>query len=150
MSGKTKVSGVAALRQMTCYIRHMARALLQATTQKRIHAIKEGLSYQVFESLTKDLELPASELAQIIGVPVRTLQRRKQEGFFPSVESDRLFRLVRLVERSKEVLGKEGISWLTTPKKFLDGQTPLNFSDTEAGAWEVTQALGRLEHGVFL
>lgn len=128
----------------------MAKALLLTSTQQRIQAIKEGLPYKDFENLAKDLKLPASDLAQIIGVPARTLQRRKQEGFFPSDESDRLFRIVRLVERAKEVLGESGVSWLKSPKKFLSGQSPLEFADTEAGAWEVSQALGRLEHGVFL
>jgi putative toxin-antitoxin system antitoxin component (TIGR02293 family) len=135
---------------MPCYTSHMAYALLQTTPQKRIHAIKEGLAYSVFETLATELNINTSELAGIIGVPVRTLQRRKKDGVFPSDESDRLFRLVRLLERSKEVLGDNGVRWLTTPKKFLNGQTPLAFSDTEAGAWEVNQALGRLEHGVFL
>jgi putative toxin-antitoxin system antitoxin component (TIGR02293 family) len=128
----------------------MARALLQIPTDKRVRTIKNGLPFKDFENLTKDLELPASELTQIIGIPPRTLQRRKQEGFFPANESDRLFRIVRLVERAKEVLGESGISWLKSPKTFLSGQSPLEFADTEAGAWELHQALGRLEHGVFL
>lgn len=136
--------------QMAHYTKHMANALLQTTTQQRIQAIKKGLAYKVFEKLAKDLELPASELAQIIGVPQRTLQRRKEERVFPSDESDRLFRIVRLIERAKEVLGESGVNWLKSPKKFLSGQSPLEFADTEAGAWEVHQALGRLEHGVFL
>jgi putative toxin-antitoxin system antitoxin component (TIGR02293 family) len=136
--------------QIAYYIRHMAKTLLRTSTQQRIQAIKEGLPYKDFENLAKDLELPASELAQIISVPQRTLQRRKEEGSFPSDESDRLFRIVRLVERAKEVLGKPGVTWLKSPKRFLSGQSPLEFSDTEAGAWEVNQALGRLEHGVFL
>jgi len=58
--------------------------------------------------------------------------------------------LYRLAERAKEVLGSDGHTWLTTPKRFLSGATPLAFADTEAGAQEVMQALGRLEHGVFL
>jgi putative toxin-antitoxin system antitoxin component (TIGR02293 family) len=135
---------------MPCYNSHMAYTLLQTTAQKRIHAIKQGLAYNVFENMATELNISANELAGIISVPVRTLQRRKKEGVFPTDESDRLFRLVRLLGRSKEVLGDKGIGWLTTPKKFLNGQTPLAFSDTEAGAWEVNQALGRLEHGVFL
>ncbi len=52
--------------------------------------------------------------------------------------------------RATEVLGPSAADWLTTPKRFLGGQTPLAFADTEPGAWEVMQALGRLEHGVFL
>ena len=104
--------------------RHMASTLLKATTQQRIQAIKKGLAYKVFENLSKDLELPTSELAQIIGVPNRTLQRRKQEGYFASDESDRLFRIVRLVERSKEVLGESGIILAQNTQEIFIGSKP--------------------------
>lgn len=115
-----------------------------------IAAIKAGLPYQVFEDLAAELGVSAGDLARTISVPARTLQRRKQDGVFPADESDRLFRALRLYERSKDVLGPNAAAWLTAPKRFLNGETPLAFADTEVGAWEVAQALGRLEHGVFL
>ena len=115
-----------------------------------IAAIKAGLPYGLFEDLAAELSVSTAELAQVIGVSPRTLQRRKQEGAFKADESDRLFRVVRLHERAAQVLGQEAASWLTTPKRFLGGETPLAFADTEVGAWEIMQALGRLEHGVFL
>lgn len=127
----------------------MAYTSGQSAVQQRIQAIKEGLPYQDFEMLSQVLDLPASELAHIIGVAPRTLQRRKHQGHFATDESDRLFRLLRLVERATEVLGDSGTDWLKAPKRFLSGQSPLQFADTEAGAWEIHQALGRLEHGVF-
>jgi putative toxin-antitoxin system antitoxin component (TIGR02293 family) len=76
----------------------MARSLLQTPAQQRIQAIKKGLSYKDFEKLAKDLEIPSSDLAQIIGVSTRTLQRRKQDGHLMTDESDRLFRIVRLLD----------------------------------------------------
>lgn len=115
-----------------------------------IAAIKAGLPFTVFEDLAAELSVSTAELAQVIGVSPRTLQRRKQEGAFQADESDRLFRVVRLHERAAQVLGQEAASWLTTPKRFLGGETPLAFAGTEVGAWEIMQALGRLEHGVFL
>jgi putative toxin-antitoxin system antitoxin component (TIGR02293 family) len=39
--------------------------------------------------------------------------------------------------------------WLKSPQKALGGKTPLEYSDTEPGAREVEDLLGRLEHGVF-
>jgi hypothetical protein len=39
--------------------------------------------------------------------------------------------------------------WFTSPKIPLDGKTPLECADTEIGAKEVEDLLGRLEHGVF-
>ncbi|HET8986561.1 MAG TPA: antitoxin Xre-like helix-turn-helix domain-containing protein [Trueperaceae bacterium] len=128
----------------------MADSLLHASATDTIAAIKAGLPYPVFETLAEELRIPANDLARTISVPLRTLQRRKHEGVFQVDESDRLFRILRLTERAQEVLGPSGTTWLTSPKRFLGGETPLTFSDTEAGAWEVMQALGRLEHGVFL
>ena len=116
----------------------------------RISAIKAGLPYQSLSNLSEELGVSVTELAQVIQVAPRTLQRRKQEGAFAPDESDRLFRIMRLLERAQEVIGPEGPAWLTSPKRFLGGATPLAFADTEVGAWEVFQALGRLEHGVFL
>ncbi len=35
------------------------------------------------------------------------------------------------------------------PARALDGETPLNHTDTEVGAREVEHFIGRLEHGVY-
>jgi putative toxin-antitoxin system antitoxin component (TIGR02293 family) len=128
----------------------VASHLLRASATDSIAAIKAGLPYQVFEDLAHELGVPGNVLARTISVPARTLQRRKQEGSFRADESDRLFRILRLSERAGEVLGASGAPWLREPKRFLGGRAPLDFADTEAGAWEIMQALGRLEHGVFL
>jgi putative toxin-antitoxin system antitoxin component (TIGR02293 family) len=39
--------------------------------------------------------------------------------------------------------------WLTTPKEYLGSKTPLSYAKTEAGAREVENLLGRLEHGIY-
>ncbi|MBW1797126.1 MAG: DUF2384 domain-containing protein, partial [Deltaproteobacteria bacterium] len=35
------------------------------------------------------------------------------------------------------------------PARALGGKTPLEYADTEPGAQEVDELLGRIEHGVF-
>lgn len=39
--------------------------------------------------------------------------------------------------------------WLTTPNNALAGSTPLAVCETDAGAREVENLIGRLEFGVF-
>ena len=39
--------------------------------------------------------------------------------------------------------------WLAKPARALDGETPIEHADTEAGAREVENLIGRLEHGVY-
>ena len=120
------------------------------STEEAIRRVKQGLPYGEFEELRARLGVSSSTLGAVIGVSERTLARRKKEGRFKPDESDRLLRIVRLHQRAVEVLGEDAAAaWLTTPKRFLGDRTPLEFADTEIGAYEIDQALGRLEHGVF-
>jgi putative toxin-antitoxin system antitoxin component (TIGR02293 family) len=62
-----------------------------------------------------------------------------------------LFRLSALFQKALEVLGEpeEAKRWFTTPKKALGGKTPMEFSETDVGAREVEDLLGRIEYGVY-
>ena len=53
--------------------------------------------------------------------------------------------------RAIEVLGslEQARRWFSNPKRALGNKTPMEFCDTELGAEEVTNLLGRIEHGVF-
>jgi putative toxin-antitoxin system antitoxin component (TIGR02293 family) len=66
-------------------------------------------------------------------------------------ESERLLHLGLLFTKAQEILrGRENVRlWFTSPKIALGGKTPLECTDTEIGAKEVEDLLGRLEHGVF-
>ncbi len=134
-------------RQMAYNIGQMAGFSI---SERLITSVKKGFPFSEFETLQQKLGVSANELGQIVGIPERTLVRRRQDGRLMPDESDRLFRIHRITTRATEVIGKKsGISWMTTPKRFLNGKTPLEYSDTEIGAYEIEQALGRLEHGVF-
>ncbi len=52
--------------------------------------------------LTRSTRLTQSELAAAVGIPERTLARRKREGKLSSAESSRLLRLARVVARGEE------------------------------------------------
>ena len=41
------------------------------------------------------------------------------------------------------------MDWLKSANAALDGQTPLGLIDTDIGAENVMDTLGRIEHGVF-
>lgn len=119
-------------------------------SQNLITNVKRGVAFREFEQLRARLEVSSSALAAVVGISQRTLARRRQEGRLQPAESDRLYRIMRLYQKAQEVLGEPAAKdWLATPKRFLGGKTPLEFSDTEIGAYEIDQALGRLEHGIF-
>lgn len=116
-----------------------------------IGAIEKGLPVTMFEKITKELNLPGKELARIIRIPKSTLAMRKKRGRFSFEESERLFRIQRLLSKAVDVFGdvKMARKWLREKAYGLGDVTPLEFAKTEVGAREVENLLGRIEYGVF-
>jgi putative toxin-antitoxin system antitoxin component (TIGR02293 family) len=116
-----------------------------------VSIIRQGISSTAVDALTKTLHVTQSELASALGIPERTLARRKKEGTLNSEESAKLVRLARVVERAKVVFDDLdlALNWLKSPNAALAGAPPLSLMDTDIGAESVLDTLGRIEHGVF-
>jgi putative toxin-antitoxin system antitoxin component (TIGR02293 family) len=116
-----------------------------------IQRTRTGLPYAALEAVAKRYAIPLPTLARVLGLPARTLARRKKEGQLAAGESDRLLRLARVAAGAEDVLGaadKAG-QWLQKPNRALRGTAPLDLLDTDLGAEEVMTVLGRIEHGVY-
>ena len=63
----------------------------------------------------------------------------------------RTSRLTLLMKQAIDILGSEekALMWFKTPLPLLGGKTPFEYADTEPGAREVEDILGRIAHGVF-
>lgn len=117
-----------------------------------IRQVERGFSYKTLRALESRSGIAASRIASIIGVPERTLARRKASGRLTPDESERLLRISAVFEDAVDLFEGDvtaAVHWLTTPKRALGNQPPLAFSRTELGAREVENLIGRLEHGVF-
>lgn len=116
-----------------------------------VSMIRHGIPSTAVDALTQSTHLTQAELAAAVGIPERTLARRKREGRLTSEESSRLVRLARAVARGEEVFEDlaAAVDWLKSPNASLAGATPLNLLDTDIGAETVMDTLGRIEHGVF-
>lgn len=116
-----------------------------------VSIIRRGISSAAIDALTRSLRVTQTELAAAVGIPERTLARRKKEGTLNSEESAKLVRLARVVERAKEVFGDldTALDWLKSSNAALSGAVPLTLMDTDIGAESVLDTLGRIEHGVF-
>ena len=112
--------------------------------------VRSGIPAAAVESLLKAMQLSRSELAQALGIPERTLARRKRDGILTSEESAKLLRLARVMKRSSMVFEnpETALHWLKSPNAALSGATPLSLLDTDIGAESVLDTLGRVEHGV--
>ncbi len=118
-----------------------------------VDSIRLGLSVDVVDKLTEELDLPQSTLLGLIGLPSATLTRRRRTKRLTSHESDRVYRIAiayRAAVRLFEGDASAARHWLNESAKALGGNTPLEHLDTEAGAAEVQDLIGRIEHGVIV
>lgn len=119
---------------------------------KLIERINRGFPYGLVEAFRESSDLPMETIADLIGVPSRTLNRRKLEGRLRADESERLLRVARVVDKAVDLFEGDpaaAMRWLTAPQPALGEQSALAFCRTDVGAREVEDLIGRLEHGVF-
>jgi putative toxin-antitoxin system antitoxin component (TIGR02293 family) len=112
-------------------------------------AIRDGFPHGVVEELMKSSGLTLRELAESLDLSARSLQRRRRSGRLARFESDRLYRLARIVALAQESLGdrESAARWLKRSNRALGGFTPVSVIDTELGARQVEQVLGRIAYG---
>src|SRR2546425_10834595 len=67
--------------------------------------IRTGFPYAPFESVLNRLGLSRAQVAAALGLPERTLARRKKERKFQPRESDTIFRFLRIAAHAMETLG---------------------------------------------
>jgi putative toxin-antitoxin system antitoxin component (TIGR02293 family) len=120
-------------------------------TSKLIRALEAGLPVGELNALQTSLAMPMEKLVPMLGISKATLHRRKVEGKLDVAESDRVIRFARLMGKAIEVLESEQSArqWLTSPQFGLGGAMPLKYAETEVGAREVENLLGRIEYGVY-
>jgi putative toxin-antitoxin system antitoxin component (TIGR02293 family) len=112
-------------------------------------AIRDGFPQTVVEEVMRAANVTLKELAASLDLSVRSLQRRRRAGRLARYESDRLYRLARIVALAKHYIGDEETAtrWLKRANRALGGSSPLELVDTELGARAVENVLGRLAYG---
>jgi putative toxin-antitoxin system antitoxin component (TIGR02293 family) len=118
---------------------------------KLIEIIRIGLPMRELDDLQASLDIPMEKLAPKLGMSKATLHRRKAQGRLGPEESDRVVRYARLMGKAVEVMeGEENARrWLSSAQVGLGGAAPLDYAETEVGAREVEDLLGRIEYGVY-
>ena len=116
-----------------------------------IRKIQKGLRFTELETLQNSIDLPFEQLAAKLSISRSTLQRRKAAGRLSPDESDKVMRFSRLLEHATNVFGdiEKARAWLKFPQHGLGGAVPLDYAETEVGAREVDNLLGRIDYGVY-
>jgi putative toxin-antitoxin system antitoxin component (TIGR02293 family) len=131
------------------------RKVLGASVKKAAdlaQLVRKGLPATAVSSLAERLDMGNVALSRKLGIAQRTLARRlSQHSRLTAAESDRTVRLARVYTSAVEFIGDEdkAVEWLRTPNRALGGERPLDQLDTDLGAREVEDVLGRIAYGVY-
>jgi putative toxin-antitoxin system antitoxin component (TIGR02293 family) len=130
---------------------HGATGKSSLSPAKTVERLRAGLPIEELHDLQVTLAVPMEKLGSMLGISKATLHRRKARGRLDPAESDRIVRFARLMGKALDVMESEdgARQWLNSPQFGLGGAVPLEFAETEVGAREVEQLLGRIEYGVY-
>jgi len=112
-------------------------------------AIRQGFAPEAVQRLMNASGLTMKEIAAALDLSPRTLNRRKRHGRLAAFESDRLYRLARTLALATEFIGdrERALRWLKQPNSALSGAAPFQALDTELGARQVENLMGRIAYG---
>jgi putative toxin-antitoxin system antitoxin component (TIGR02293 family) len=116
-----------------------------------VRAVRHGLPYASLEALTRALGRDLGDLGAVVGIPERTLARRRHQRLLSPVESDRLYRLAYVTHVASATLGgvQAARVWLSRDNRALGGANPLSLLDTDIGCRQVEDALARVSNGIY-
>ena len=112
--------------------------------------VREGLPFSALSAVVQQYGLSRDVVCEILHLSRRNFLRRKQQNRLSPDESDRLYRLARVLAHANRVFEdpEESADWIQTPNTALGKQEPLTLLDTDIGVQQVDQVLGRIEHGI--
>lgn len=116
-----------------------------------IEVIRKGIPKKAIDHLMQKIGLSEAEMAQILHVSKRTLQRRAPREILNPEQTERIIELAKLYSKGEEVLGEIGqfSEWMDQKLLALGNKKPKDFLDTSIGIRILLDELGRIEHGVY-
>lgn len=111
---------------------------------------RKGLTFKNLQAILHYTALTMKDIAKIISLSERQLQRYRDEQLLRTDISVQLLQILELYSIGYEVLGsKEKFkSWMTQPNLALGSLRPIELLDTSFGIQMIQEELGRIEHGV--
>ena len=115
-----------------------------------IELSKRGISKSTLLHLAKYLNLSEGQIADLLPITRRTIQRYSGKMRFDRVVSEYILQIAVVAARGVEVFGDKGkfLSWLNYPNRALGNRTPTSLLGSRFGTEMVLNELGRIEYGV--
>ena len=116
-----------------------------------IEVAKEGLPKQALDNLALNISFSTKEMAEVLNVSERTIQRYRDDQRLDKDASAKLIRLAKLYELGEETFGSliRFKGWMQSNIPALGGKRPMDLLDTPLGYELIEQELIYIEHGLF-
>jgi putative toxin-antitoxin system antitoxin component (TIGR02293 family) len=121
-----------------------------ASRMDLIELSSKGVTKDALLRLASSLSMSISEMAKLLPVTERTIQRYKPKQRFNRVVSEQVLQIAEVTVRGVKVFGdrKKFLSWMKSSSPALGNRTPASLLRSRFGTEVVLDELGRIEHGV--
>ncbi len=115
-----------------------------------VKLVNRGLTKSSVVHLAKSLSLSMKEMAELLPVNVRTLQRKSAREHLSTVVSEQALQIAHVVAAGMELFEDQEkfLAWLSMPSVPLGGEKPLALLRSRFGIELVLDELGRIAHGI--
>lgn len=111
---------------------------------------RSGINVSAFFDLISISGLSNDELASILDLSFKTIQRyQKENKTLSAMNSEQILKLIALYQKADDVFGNiESFNrWLRKPSAGLDNEHPFSFLQTSGGIDIVHEELIKIEYG---
>jgi putative toxin-antitoxin system antitoxin component (TIGR02293 family) len=118
---------------------------------EQIQTVERGFPSSALAEIAAALGLPKARIIAGLKLVLRTVtQREKKHERFSPMESERLYRVVRVRTLAREIFSADTAvaQWMSSPDRSLGNRTPLEMLATDLGAQKVEGLLRAMMHGV--
>jgi putative toxin-antitoxin system antitoxin component (TIGR02293 family) len=111
---------------------------------------QKGVDKEALLRLAKYLDFSVSQMAEVLPVTQRTIQRYSRTHRFNQMVSEQILQITEVALRGADVLGSRTkfVTWMKSNSPALGNRTPASLLGSRFGAELVLDELGRIEHGV--
>lgn len=111
----------------------------------------QGVTKTAVSNLADYLSLSSKQVADLLPVTERTLQRYSAKQHFNQSISEQVIHIAEVLVKGTEVFQEKTkfLLWLKTPHKVFSSNTPLSMLKSRFGTELVLEELGRIQFGVY-
>ena len=148
---------------ITSDVQQFVQRLTQSTPIELVEIEREGVRGSLIKDLSRRLEIPASRMFGILGIPKATAEKKAATGEMVTGSGGQaaigIAKLLAIAEEivahstAPEARGFDAAKWLgqwiERPQPALGGRKPADLVDTPTGLEVVARLLGGIESGAY-